>query len=67
MEQKTVHIPTISCGHCIMTIQREVGDLEGVMSVEGDVMAKRVTIKWDNPATWEGIADILKEAGYPAG
>jgi copper chaperone CopZ len=49
-----------------MAIQREVGDLEGVKAVEGDAMNKKVTISWDNPATWEKIIDTLKEAGYPA-
>lgn len=67
MEEKTVHISSISCGHCIMSIQRELGELEGVASVEGDEKNKMVTIKWDNPATWEKIAETLKEVGYPAG
>lgn len=66
MEEKTVHIPSISCGHCIMTIQREVGDLEGVEAVEGDPMNKKVTVTWDNPATWDKISATLKEIGYPA-
>lgn len=66
MEEKTVHIPVISCGHCVMSIKREVGELEGVNSVEGDENNKMVTIKWDNPANWEKISDTLKNAGYPA-
>lgn len=66
MEERTVHIPSISCGHCIMAIQSEIGDLEGVKTVEGDAMNKKVTISWDDPATWEKIEDTLKEAGYPA-
>lgn len=66
MEEKTVHIPTISCGHCVMTIKREVGELEGVNAVEGDEKSRMVTIKWDDPATWAQIAETLKEAGYPA-
>ena len=66
MEEKTVNIPTISCGHCVMTIKREVGELEGVKSVEGDENNKRVTIKWDPPTTWEKISGTLKEVGYPA-
>ncbi len=49
-----------------MTIQREVGDLEGVKAVEGDPMKKKVTITWDNPATWEQISSTLEEVGYPA-
>jgi len=66
MEEKTVHIPAISCGHCIMSIKREVSELEGVKSVEGDEKTKVVHITWDNPVTWEKIADTLKKIGYPA-
>ena len=66
MEEKTVNIPAISCGHCVMTINREVGELEGVKSVDGDEKTKMVTVEWENPATWDKIADTLKEAGYPA-
>lgn len=65
MEEKTVHIPAISCGHCVMTIKREVSGLEGVRSVEADENTKTATIKWDSPATWDKIAGTLKEAGYP--
>ena len=65
MEEKTVHVPLISCGHCVKTIEREVKELEGVNSVEGNEKTKMVRIKWGNPATWEMIADTLKEAGYP--
>ncbi|MFC1489998.1 heavy-metal-associated domain-containing protein [Candidatus Latescibacterota bacterium] len=64
MEEKTVHIPSISCGHCMMTIKNELGFLADVVSVEGDVAAKTVTIKWNAPLTWESIEDNLKEIGY---
>lgn len=66
MEEKIVHIPAISCGHCVMTIKREVSELEGVKSVEGDEKTKMVTVEWENPASWDKIANTLKEAGYPA-
>jgi copper chaperone CopZ len=66
MEERTVHIPSISCGHCVMTIKREVGELEGVRSVEGDERTKTVTITWNSPATWETISATLKEAGHEA-
>ena len=67
MEEKIVNIPAISCGHCVMAIKREIGDLEGVTSVEADEKTKTASIKWESPATWEKIADTLKEAGYPPG
>lgn len=66
MEEKTVNVPMISCGHCVMTIEREVNELEGVNSVKGDAENKKVTIKWDSPATWDKISDKLRDAGYPA-
>lgn len=66
MEEKTVHIPAISCGHCVMTIKREIGELEGVKSVEGDEKTKMVTVEWEDPATWDKISETLKEVGYPA-
>ena len=44
-----------------LTIKREVGELEGVGSVEGDEKTKRVTIRWDTPATWEMISGTLKK------
>lgn len=65
MENKTVSIPDISCGHCLAAVKREAGDVSGVKSVEGDVESKQVTIQWDAPATWEQIEAALKDAGYP--
>ncbi|MGD8561170.1 MAG: heavy-metal-associated domain-containing protein [Desulfarculaceae bacterium] len=65
MPEKTVHIPDISCGHCLMTVQREASEVPGVKSVEGDVESKNITISWDAPAQWDQIEAALKEAGYP--
>lgn len=65
MPEKTVKIPDMSCGHCLMTIKREAGEVAGVTSVEGDVESKDVTFKWDAPADWDAIAAALKDAGYP--
>jgi len=30
MERKKFSIPNITCGHCVMTIQRELGELRGI-------------------------------------
>jgi copper chaperone len=66
MSEKTVNIPNISCGHCVATIKRELGEIKGVASVDGDVQGKNVTVKWAEPASWKQIADTLAEIGYPA-
>jgi copper chaperone len=66
MATKTFNVPNISCGHCVMTIKRELGELAGVTSVEGDVDAKTVTVAWDAPASEESIKSLLAEINYPA-
>ena len=65
MENKTFNVPNISCKHCVMTIKRELGELEGISNVSGDVETKTVTVAWGPPATWEGIKSLLQEINYP--
>jgi len=66
MTTKTVSVPNISCGHCVMTIQREVGDLKGVSAVKADQSARQVTVSWDPDITdWVVIESTLKEINYP--
>ncbi|HUT55844.1 MAG TPA: heavy metal-associated domain-containing protein [bacterium] len=66
MNEKTITVPKISCGHCVAAIKRELSELKGVASVDGDAQTKQVTVKWDQPASWERIAETLAEIGYPA-
>jgi copper chaperone CopZ len=65
MSEKTVRVPAITCGHCVANIRRELGELDGVISVEGDETARTVTVRWDAPATWDAIKGLLAEIGYP--
>jgi copper chaperone CopZ len=66
MEEKTVSVPTISCGHCVMTIEREVGEVPGVASVAADQATRKVKISWDPDATdWVVIEDVMKEINFP--
>jgi len=64
--KKTYYIPNISCKHCIMTITRELEDLDGVVSVQGDVDSKNVHVEWNPPADEPQILETLDEIGYPA-
>ena len=66
MNTRTVDVPGISCGHCVMTIEREVGELDGVDSVKAEQESKRVTISWDPEATdWVVIEETMKEINFP--
>ena len=66
METAKLSIPNISCGHCVMTIKRELGEVAGVSNVEGDPAGKNITLEWDSPATLEKIKEVLAEINYPA-
>ena len=66
MQEKTVNVPTISCGHCVSTIEREVGELDGVSSVAADQGSRNVKISWDPDTTdWVVIEDLMKEINFP--
>jgi copper chaperone len=59
------NVPTISCGHCVHTIQMEVGELAGVSSVKASEESKTVEIAFDAPATEDQIKALLTEINYP--
>lgn len=66
MTTLTVKAPNISCGHCVHTIQDEVGELAGVKSVQAKEDSKLVTVTFETPATSEQIEALMAEIGYPA-
>ena len=65
METQTLSIPNISCGHCVMAIKSELGEVEGVTRVEGDPGSREITVEWNAPATLDRIKAVLKEINYP--
>ena len=66
MEKKTFTVSNISCGHCVATIKNEIGELEGVVGVDGDPQQKTITVQLQSPATTSQIESKLNEIGYPA-
>ena len=66
METAKLSIPNISCSHCVMTIKRELGEVEGVKAVEGNPDTKEIEVQWEAPATLDKIKETLKEINYPA-
>ncbi len=66
MSEKTVNVPNISCGHCVSTIEREVGGLDGVDEVKADQRSRNVVVSWDPETTdWVVIEDHMKAINYP--
>ncbi len=65
MTTVTSSVPAIHCGHCTHTIEMEVGELQGVQSVNADEAAKKVQITFEAPASEEKIKTLLAEIDYP--
>ncbi|MCF6278078.1 MAG: heavy-metal-associated domain-containing protein [Anaerolineales bacterium] len=65
MTTVTYSVPSISCGHCVHTIQTEVADLAGVQTVTADAATKQVEITFDAPADESAIKALLAEINYP--
>lgn len=65
MERRTIYIPTMACGGCAAVIRRVLEAVDGVHSVQATVPDKLVTVEWDSPLTWDGIAEALGDAGHP--
>lgn len=65
MTTVTYSVPAIHCGHCIHTVEMEVGELQGVQTVKADLDTKKVQITFDAPASEEKIKTLLAEIDYP--
>lgn len=55
-------VPDISCDHCKTTIEKEVGELDGVSSVVVNVDKQLVTV--DGPVSDEAVRVAIEAAGY---
>ena len=65
MNKVIYHIPNISCGHCVNSIEMEIGDLEGVQSVKASSDTKTAVITFVEPTTEELLKTLLSEINYP--
>lgn len=65
MTTVTYQIPNISCGHCVHTIQMELGELAGVSRVQASEATKEVIVEFEPPASEDQIETLLTEINYP--
>ncbi|KIL73284.1 copper chaperone CopZ [Bacillus badius] len=65
MEQVTLRVQGMSCGHCIQAIESNVGKLDGVEAVKVHLEASTVDVSF-NPelVTLHAITEEIEEQGY---
>ena len=62
--KKTLTIHTISCGHCLKTIERELKFVEGVEYIQGSIETRAVMVDYASEEALIKARAALQEAGY---
>jgi len=65
MEQITLNVQGMSCGHCVNSIEGSLGKLNGVKSVKVHLDDGTVDVGFDsNTVTLETIKNEIEDQGY---
>lgn len=63
MEQTTLRIEGMSCGHCVSRVQKAIARLEGVHVDQVEIGSARVTYDPDH-VSLQRIREAVEGAGY---
>ncbi|MFD1065462.1 copper chaperone CopZ [Oceanobacillus locisalsi] len=65
MANKTLSVQGMSCGHCVQSIEGNVGELNGVESVKVHLQDGKVDVSFDEEkVNLKDITEIIEEQGY---
>lgn len=65
--QTTVNVSGMTCGHCVMSVTEELTELEGVESVDVDLVAggvSPVVVTSTRELSEDELREAVEEAGY---
>ena len=62
---RMLRVPDMSCGHCEMSVQEALDELDGVERSKADHTTGRVELAYDeDKVTDESFREAIEEAGY---
>lgn len=65
MENVTLNVKGMSCGHCVKAVEGSVGALDGVKEVKVDLEAGKVDVAFNNEkVTLAQIKETIDDQGY---
>ena len=65
MEKMTLNVKGMSCGHCINSIEGNVGKLSGVTTVKVNLDSRTVCVEFDpNEVSIDKIKETIDDQGY---
>lgn len=62
-----VTVTGMTCNHCVMSVSEEVGEIDGVHSVDVDLASGAVTVLSDRALSPDEVAAAVTEAGFTLG
>lgn len=64
-ETITLNVEGMSCNHCVNSVKKAVGALDGISGVEVDLKAGKVTVEYDGgKASAAAIKEAIEDQGY---
>lgn len=63
-KSKSLTIEGMTCGHCAMSVTKELSKLPGAENVAVDVAAKSASLTVNDEVTDEALREAVEEAGY---
>ena len=65
IESSVLNVEGMSCQHCVMSVEKAVGALNGVKKVAVDLKAKQVRVEYDpRQVSLEKIKATIDDQGY---
>jgi copper chaperone len=65
VSQTTTYVVSgMTCGHCSSSVREEVGELDGVTSVEVDLASGRLDVTAEQLPDTASVRAAVQEAGY---
>ncbi len=58
-------VPSMSCGHCKMTVSKALTSIDGVSRVDIDLETKDVSVTHDPKVSLAELTRAVEDAGYP--
>ena len=60
----TYTVSDMTCGHCVSSVREEVGELDGVTSVQVDLASGRLDVTAEELLDTASVRAAVQEAGY---
>ncbi|WP_113926821.1 copper chaperone CopZ [Bacillus sp. P14.5] len=65
MEQITLNVSGMSCGHCVKAVEGNVGELKGVQSVQVNLDSGKVDVTYNSDeVSLDTIKETIDDQGY---